>query len=145
MGRPPKYRHGRKHIKVYYDQSEEIYVRLLDTIAKREGKTRSEMIWHIIKEYVHYHLGGNPQILLPEFTHDINNLEAELIKEQLRELLNRRVVDDFTKTLFIKDAMRILPEARKTLARTNDPELSALIKKLLEKIKGKKLKQTRLG
>jgi len=144
-GRPPKYPHGRKHIKVYYDKSDEIYMKLLDMIAQREGMTRSDLVLHIIKEYVQYHLGGNPEILLPEFKKDVNGLEAELVKEEIRMLLNRRVVDDFTRTLFIKDAMKVIPEARKALARTNDPELRDLLRKLLEKVRGGPLKQAKLG
>jgi len=138
-GRPRKYEQGRRVLSISYPESEEIYVRVLrvlDLIAQREGLSRSELIWKVIKEHAELHLRGNPTIPLPEYNSEVDDLELELTKAELRSLLKRPIVDAWTGQMLIDDAKKALPRARRLLAKTGDPELRDLIVKLTKKIKG---------
>jgi len=124
-------------------EEKEALLSILDKIAEREGKSRSEVIVEAIKEYVKTHAGLNPQISLIEVCNPVDEVELSTLKFTLDDLIRRAPRTERAMRAYgskwVKEVMSILPRARRIMARSGDKSLANKIgelKKLLDAIAG---------
>jgi len=138
MPKPPKGR-GVFIVSFSIPLEEQDLIRALDLIAAREGKSRSEVIVEAIREYVMAHEAKNPVVPLPEFTNVIDDLELLCFKATLKSLISRaprtaQAVEAYGQR-WIAEVLRVLPRARRLMARSGDKELTSMVEQLSHMVK----------
>ena len=118
---------------------EQDLIKTLDLIAAREGKSRSEVIVEAIREYIITHEGKNPAVPLTEFTSPIDDLELACFKATLKSLISRAPRTEQAVKAYgqrwIAEVLRILPRARRLMARSGDKELTSMVEQLSRMVK----------
>jgi len=112
---------------------------LLKKVAEREGKSRSELVYEIVIEWLREHAGLNPQISLVEVCNPVDELELQIVKLDLKRLVNcfkpewLRLVSP--PDWWLAQVKPLLPKARRLWARSGDKELGELINKIKSIVK----------
>lgn len=123
-----------RHTTIYlYSKYGEIYPKLCE-LARREGKSFSELMSIAAKEYVELHYPGNPQLSLKSFTAEglkPKRLEAKMVSREaekwLKILENPDAAEYLKKRIRTKDLPPLIVKLAKLNRRLGDEEVSELV------------------
>ena len=123
-----------RHTTIYlYEKYRDVYEKAIE-LARREGKSFSELISIALKEYVENHYPGNPQLSMESFTENglkPLRLEAKLLLRSVRGLLenlkNPKVWDEHKEKIRRHELPPKLVKLAKLNSRLRDEEIRKII------------------
>ena len=108
-------------------------------VAEREGKTLSELVLEALVEYLNVHGAQNPQMSLQEVLNPVDELELACFKATLKSLISRAPRTEQAVRAYgqrwIAEVLRVLPRARRLMARSGDKELTEMVEQLSRMVK----------
>ena len=113
---------------IYFEDKE-----LVDEVfnfARREGDSVSDVIKTALKEFLHLHFDGNPQIPLKLTVKASDEYLAELLTRRFTQLLSRPKLEDFR---WIKDVQKNLVKAEGLMGVKE--KLDVMVRETLELLK----------
>ena len=139
MPRPRKFRKGYRPVTIMLPAEYEKLWELAGKVAEREGISRSELIWKALMEYLNIHGALNPQVTIDDVLSPVDELELSAVKVVVNNLLNTapktpQAIQAYGHR-WVADVLRVLPRARRLMARSGDKELTSMVEQLSRMVK----------